>query len=204
MDKSILYKLSYGLYAIGAQDGACIANTVFQITSTPAVIALSMNKNNATHDLIQKSGRFSVSILNEDVPSEIISTLGFASSRDTDKFTGLPWKKINGLPVLEKGSSSYLLCEVISSSDLGTHTVFFAAVQEAEAVQEGRVMTYEYYHNVIKGKAPKNAPTYQEPEMAQEAGYVCTVCGYFHKGELPEGFRCPVCGMPADKFKKVP
>ena len=114
MDKSILYKLSYGLYAIGAQDGACIANTVFQITSTPAVIALSMNKNNATHDLIQKSGRFSVSILNEDVPSEIISTLGFASSRDTDKFTGLPWKKINGLPVLEKGSSGYLLCRIRS------------------------------------------------------------------------------------------
>ena len=25
-------------------------------------------------------------------------------------------------------------------------------------------MTYKYYHEVIKGKAPKNAPTYQAPE----------------------------------------
>ena len=100
--QSILYKLSYGLYAIGAQDGACIANTVFQITSTPAVIALSMNKKQRDSRPYPKIRTFSVSILNEDVPSEIISTLGFASSRDTDKFTGLPWKKINGLPVLEK------------------------------------------------------------------------------------------------------
>ena len=62
MDKSVLYKLSYGLYAIGAQGGACIVNTVFQITSTPAVIALSMNKDNATHDLIKNQAHFSVSI----------------------------------------------------------------------------------------------------------------------------------------------
>ena len=64
MDNSTLYKLSYGLYAIGVQKGACIVNTVFQITSSPEVIALSMNKNNATHGLIKEQGRFSVSILN--------------------------------------------------------------------------------------------------------------------------------------------
>ena len=33
--------------------------------------------------------------------------------------------------------------------------------------------------------------------------YVCTVCGYVHKGELPEGFVCPVCGAGADAFKEV-
>ncbi len=56
MDKSTLYKLSYGLYAIGVQKGACIVNTVFQITSSPEVIALSMNKDNATHGLIKEPG----------------------------------------------------------------------------------------------------------------------------------------------------
>ncbi|HJA69709.1 MAG TPA: flavin reductase [Firmicutes bacterium] len=206
MDKSVLYKLSYGLYAIGAQGGACIVNTVFQITSTPAVIALSMNKDNATHDLIKNQGHFSVSILNEDVPPEIIRVLGFTSSRDTDKFSGLPWKYEQGLPVLEKGSVGYLLCEIISSSDLGTHTVFFAAVKDAAlnpSGQNSHVMTYEYYHNVIKGSAPKNAPTYQAPEAPKKEGYVCSVCGYFHEGELPEGFKCPVCGVPAEMFKKV-
>ena len=32
--------------------------------------------------------------------------------------------------------------------------------------------------------------------------FVCTVCGYIHEGEAaPE--RCPVCKVPAEKFKEV-
>ncbi len=33
--------------------------------------------------------------------------------------------------------------------------------------------------------------------------YVCTVCGYVHKGELPDGFKCPVCGAGKEAFKEV-
>lgn len=33
--------------------------------------------------------------------------------------------------------------------------------------------------------------------------YVCTVCGYVHKGELPDGFICPVCGAGKDAFKEI-
>ena len=32
--------------------------------------------------------------------------------------------------------------------------------------------------------------------------FVCSVCGYSHEGEAaPE--KCPLCGVPADKFNKV-
>ena len=31
--------------------------------------------------------------------------------------------------------------------------------------------------------------------------YVCSVCGYVHEGELPEGFACPVCKVSGTKFK---
>ena len=33
--------------------------------------------------------------------------------------------------------------------------------------------------------------------------YICTVCGYVHKGELPDGFRCPVCGAGKEAFREV-
>ncbi len=33
--------------------------------------------------------------------------------------------------------------------------------------------------------------------------YVCTVCGYVHKGELATDFRCPVCGAGAEAFREV-
>ncbi len=32
--------------------------------------------------------------------------------------------------------------------------------------------------------------------------WVCTVCGYIHEGEQPPE-KCPVCGQPAEKFKKL-
>lgn len=33
--------------------------------------------------------------------------------------------------------------------------------------------------------------------------YVCTICGYIHKGELPSEFRCPVCGAGRDAFTEI-
>lgn len=33
--------------------------------------------------------------------------------------------------------------------------------------------------------------------------YRCSVCGYIHEGELPEGFTCPICKQPASVFEKV-
>ena len=49
MDKTVLYNLSYGLYAIGVNDNGrkcgCIVNTVFQVTSTDPIVAVSMNKD---------------------------------------------------------------------------------------------------------------------------------------------------------------
>lgn len=33
--------------------------------------------------------------------------------------------------------------------------------------------------------------------------YVCTVCGYIHKGDMPDDFRCPVCGAGKEAFREV-
>ena len=36
------------------------------------------------------------------------------------------------------------------------------------------------------------------------AKFVCTVCGYVYEGDsLPADFKCPLCGVGADKFKKM-
>ena len=73
----------------------------------------------------------------------------------------------------------------------------------------GKPMTYDYYHTVIKGTAPKNAPTYVAPPQeaapaAAKKKFVCDVCGYIYEGEsVPPDFRCPVCGADASHFKEV-
>ncbi|CEP42209.1 rubrerythrin [Paraclostridium sordellii] len=39
--------------------------------------------------------------------------------------------------------------------------------------------------------------------MSTSVKYRCTVCGYIHEGELPEGFKCPICKSPASAFVKI-
>ncbi|NLA86592.1 MAG: 4Fe-4S binding protein [Clostridiales bacterium] len=40
-------------------------------------------------------------------------------------------------------------------------------------------------------------------EVKNMVKYRCTVCGYIHEGELPEGFKCPKCNQPASVFVLV-
>jgi len=79
MNRSALHKISYGLYIItSGQDGTFngqIANAMFQVTSNPATLAISINKENYTHDLIKRSRKFVVSILSEAAPMTLIGLL---------------------------------------------------------------------------------------------------------------------------------
>ena len=61
-------------------------------------------------------------------------------------------------------ANAYIVCDVIDKMETETHTVFLGKVVDADVMNEDTPMTYAYYHNVIKGKSPKNAPTYKAEE----------------------------------------
>ena len=52
-------------------------------------------------------------------------------------------------------------CRVTETVDLETHLMFVGEAEEAEILSEENPLTYTYYRTVIKGKTPKNAPSYQ-------------------------------------------
>lgn len=33
--------------------------------------------------------------------------------------------------------------------------------------------------------------------------YRCKACGHIHEGELPDNFKCPICGQPAEQFELI-
>jgi len=198
MDKKIFRDISYGMYVVSSKDSGCIINTLTQVTSEDPVITISLNKENYTNEVIKKENTFVVSIISENVDKNIISTFGFQSSKDVDKFKDFEYETINNTKVL-KDTIGYLVCEVINIVDSGTHDIFIARVIETKKNNDNIPMTYKYYHEVIKGKSPSKAPTYVEEK---EEGYVCDVCGYVHKGELTDDFVCPICGVDASHFKK--
>ncbi len=165
MDKRALYKISYGLYIVSSvKEGKFngqIANTVFQVSSEPPKVAVCINKENLTHSFIEKSGVFSVSILEKDVPMQFIGLFGFRSGRDVDKFAKVNYKTGGtGAPVILDHTLAYMEFRVSITADVGTHTLFVGKLENAEIIKEGEPMTYAYYHKVKKGKAPKTAPTY--------------------------------------------
>lgn len=166
MDTTVLYDLSYGLYAIGVKDEerncGCIANTVFQVSNEDLLIALSMSKNNYTNALIEKSKIFSVSILSEDSNPRIIQELGFKSGKNYNKWENLAYDELHDLPILKDDCAGYLICEKINEMDANTHTLFLAKVIDAIPGSSRKPMTYEFYHRILRGAAPKNAPTFQE------------------------------------------
>ncbi|WWR16733.1 flavin reductase [Lachnospiraceae bacterium JLR.KK008] len=202
MDKSTMYKLTYGLFVLTSayegKDNGCIINTGSQVTSEPNRISIAVNKSNFTESLIQKSGKFNLSILSEDASFETFRHFGFQSGRDTDKFAGYEScrRSENGLCYITAGTNGYISASVEQAIDLGSHTLFIASVTDMEVLSETASATYAYYQSSIKPKPAQNA--------TGKTVWRCKVCGYTYEGEeLPADFICPLCKHPASDFEKV-
>ncbi len=165
MNLKALYKLGYGVYVVTSikenKLNGQIANTVFQITSEPPAIAVSINKDNLTHEFIKQSKVLAASILSQDTPLSFIGHFGFKSGRDLDKLSGINYKiGETGAPLVTDNSLAYLEARVNKEVDVGTHTIFIGEVVGAEVIKEGEPMTYAYYHQVKRGATPKAAPVH--------------------------------------------
>ena len=165
MDTQALHKIGYGMYVICSKKGdkfnGQIANTVFQITSEPPTIAVSINKKNLTHEYIKDSRVFTASMLSQSTPLPFIGRFGFKSGRDTNKLEGVKYQiGKTGAPVVTENAVAYLEAEVIQEVDVGTHTIFIGRVVESGILTQEACLTYEYYQQVKRGTTPKTAPSY--------------------------------------------
>jgi len=202
MDPKALFKINYGLFVLSAREGeknnGCIINTLQQVTDTPLRVAITVNKANYTHDMIKNTGTFAVSILDESVPFAVFQRFGFQSGRTADKFDGFAavTRAENGVLRLTENVSAYVTGRVFHTVDLGTHTMFYADVLEAETLSQIPSVTYTYYQTHIKPRP--------QPSQKKITGFRCLICGYVYEGEtLPEDFVCPLCKHGAADFEKI-
>lgn len=156
--------ITYGLYLITSSDGernnGMIVNTAFQITAEPAQIAISVNKESLTHEIILKSKKFAAMPLCQKTPMIFIGNFGFRTGRTFDKFAKVSFEKgPSGCPIVKENTLSYMEVHVVQTVDVGSHTLFIGLVENAGicAQNDDKPLTYEYYHTVIKGKTPKGA-----------------------------------------------
>ena len=165
MDKTAFYKLSYGLYLLTAREGekenGCIINTAVQCASEPKLISICVINKNLTCDMIRNTGRFNISVLTESTPFAFFQRFGMQSGRDVDKFAGdeeMPYMA-NDIRYYPEAAAVFA-CKVVSSTDLGSHTLFIAQPEDALSFSDEAPMTYAYYHSVLKGKTPPKASSF--------------------------------------------
>lgn len=226
MDPHVLHNINYGMYIVASNKkdvfNGQIVNTVFQITSEPVTLAVSINKNNLTHEFILESRRLSISILAEETPLSFIGKFGFKSGRTEDKFKDIKYKVLaSGCPVVIDNSLGYIEAELINSFDCGTHTLFLAKMVGSEIFKNGKPMTYDYYHTIKRGTTPSSAPTFLKSEMPGEKTiamqkYRCKICNYIYDpsvgdpdggispgtpfDKIPDTWVCPICGADKSQF----
>lgn len=204
MDTKALFKISYGLYVLtsaeNGKDNGCIINTAVQLTSSPPVVSIAVNKNNLTHDMIKNTGLFNISVIDRTADFSLFKHFGFQSGRDAEKFGTpdsykfSPAYSDNGLLYIKNGANAFVSCKVRSETDLGSHTLFIAEMTDGQILSDNPSMTYADYHANVK----------PAPEKPKKQGWVCKVCGYIYEGdELPDDFVCPICKHGADDFERL-
>jgi len=192
-----LYNISYGVYILTVKDqkhSGCVINTLLQVTSNPCRVSITVNKDNYTTSIIEKTGVCNVSILDKNADFELIKRFGFSSGRVENKFDGFNDYMIaqNGVSYITKNTNAYMSLKIVSKIDVGTHITYIADVEYSEVLGEIEPLTYAYYIKNVKPQVDK---------MPKKV-YVCRVCGYVYDGDiLPDDFICPICKHGADVFE---
>lgn len=199
MDSRIMTQLTYGLFVLSAaengKDNGCIINTATQVSSAPARVTISVCKQNYTHDMIARTGRFNVAVLDTTAPFKLFQRFGFQSGRNADKFAGVSVVRTdNGLLVPTEHVNAWFSGKVLQTWELGSHSLFLAVVEAGEILSGKEPVTYAFYHKNIK----------PQPQAGRKKGWRCRICGYVYEGEeLPPDYVCPLCKHGAADFERI-
>ena len=203
MDRKAFYNLEYGVFMLSSRSGeklgGCIINTCFQAASGPARLAISCINGNYTPERIRESSLFDLTVLDRTVSFDTIRHFGMQSGRDTDKFASFEHAvDENGIPYLTKEANAVFRCRVVSSQDLGSHTLFIGEVLDAEVLGTEKSLTYAVYQSEVKPKPEKKA------RDRKIIGWRCRICGFVYEGsKLPEDYECPLCSHGPEDFEPV-
>ena len=217
VDLEALYKLTHGLYVLGARDenrfAGSIVDAVMQVANKPVAIALSCSNGSYTKSCIDKTGEFSLSVLCRNVEPFVVANFGFQTSRLVDKWKNVAHTVRAGLPYLNDNLAS-LRSRVLHTYSLESKTLYVAEVTEAATTcRNEEPLTYLDYRSYFKNDVMDSFKNYLNTEpkegktMAEEnKKWVCTVCGYVYDGEvpfeeLPEDWLCPLCGVGKELFE---
>lgn len=124
----------------GQQYGMTV-NSFTSISLEPPLISVTLKRLTHTHDLVLKSGMFSVTILTA-AQKELSDRFAGKMPSIIDRFNGVQTETISLDSPVFKDGMAYFDCRVISSMPVGENTLFVAEVMDARGEGEGNPLVY--------------------------------------------------------------
>ena len=127
------------------------ANSFTSISLEPPLVSLTMKRLTHTHELVEKSGEFSVTVLSSE-QKELSDRFAGKSPEIKDRFEGVPTETLVIKAPLLKGGLAYFNCRVLNSMPAGENTLFVAEVIAVRGDGEGDPLVYHnrVYHRLVK------------------------------------------------------
>jgi flavin reductase (DIM6/NTAB) family NADH-FMN oxidoreductase RutF len=143
---ALFRRLTLGVYVVGVTDGqqrdAFTAAWITQVSFNPLLLAVSINPDNASYELLHASGGFTVNVLKQG-QLELARQMGTRSGREGDKLAGIRTRPgRTGAPILEE-ALAYFDCEVMGRSRAGDHELVLGRVVDGKVLDSAAApLTY--------------------------------------------------------------
>lgn len=225
MNLDALFKLTNGLYILGANDKGryvgSLVDAVTQVAHDPIVIVVSCNNRSYTKEIIEQTGMFSLSVLCKNVEPFVLANFGFQSSRNVNKWNNVDFYVEAGLPYLKHNNAS-ISCKVLNKVEFVSNTMFIAELVDANSCQDEDPLTYRDYRGYFKTEVIKSFEEYKKLSSNAELSPIKQVEGVIDAPETPitkptkeikmeeskkQRWVCTVCGYVYDEeipFEELP
>ena len=120
-------------------------NSFSSISLEPPLISVTLKQLTHTHELVVKSGEFSITVLSAD-QKELSDRFAGKLPDIKDRFEGIPIETLSIDAPLLKGGIAYFNCRVVNSIPIGENTFFLAEVIAARREGDGEPLVY---HNRV-------------------------------------------------------
>lgn len=143
MDDAILNKVTWripnALALVGSRAGdewnAMTTSWITQLSMEPVLIGVGVDNSAVTHRLITEGGSFTVNLWSSEDTRPFVK-FSKPATKDGMTLNGFPIREgRTGAPIFEQ-AIAWMDCEVRSSHDFGTHTLFVGEIVDADVVDE--------------------------------------------------------------------
>ena len=131
--------------AHGGQQYGMTVNSFTSISLEPPLVCVTLKRLTHTHELVEKSGEFAVTILSA-AQKELSARFAGKHPQVTDRFEGVPTTTLSIPAPLIEGGMAFFNCRVLNARAVGENTLFVAEVIAAKGEGEGDPLVY---HNRV-------------------------------------------------------